>query len=245
MCHEMSCDVMRCRGLHAPGAYPAVPSDMKAAISGRCFGYSAQVLRLCIFGIGISFPPCFVPHSPPPAWRSGGTLIRAYPARAPAPVAARFAPARFARLIARMRLRARAGRRAHLARWPNRGLFRAGANGETKRTRGCCFLPAPNIAYDSDLSIIIEDLLLNTHERFIVAGRPGASNSRKRRDMRADAFFQRIEVVTAFEHGRESAADMARSIRTAEKRRIDLPDDCQGQEHRAGNRHISGKSLSR
>ena len=46
-----------------------------------------------------------------------------------------FAPARFARLIARARPCARARRRAHLARWPNRGLFRAGAHGETKRLR--------------------------------------------------------------------------------------------------------------
>ena len=47
------------------------------------------------------------------------------------------APARFARLIARMRLRARAKRRAHFARWPTRGLFRAGAKRKTKRPRGC------------------------------------------------------------------------------------------------------------
>ena len=36
--------------------------------------------------------------------------------------------------------RARGKRKAHLARCLNRGLFRAGANGETKRTRGCRFL---------------------------------------------------------------------------------------------------------
>ena len=95
--------VMGCHVLHAPGAYPAVLSGMRAAISGRCCGYSARVLRLCVFGIGISFRACFVRHSPPPACRSGGTLIRAYPARAPAPVGAQTAPARFARLIARAR----------------------------------------------------------------------------------------------------------------------------------------------
>ena len=42
---------------------------------------------------------------------------------APAPAGARFAAARIARLIARARLRARGGRRAHLARRLNRGLF--------------------------------------------------------------------------------------------------------------------------
>ena len=47
------------------------------------------------------------------------------------------APARFARLIARARPRARAERRAHFARWPNRGPFRAGANREAGRPRKC------------------------------------------------------------------------------------------------------------
>ena len=86
----------------------------------------------------MSFPHRVSFHSVPsrsscrPAAQSGGTLIRAYPARAPAPGGACFAPARFVRLIARMRSRAS---RTHLACWPNRGLFRAGANGGTKRPR--------------------------------------------------------------------------------------------------------------
>ena len=75
-----------------------------------------------------------------PAARRGGDPNSRVPcagARARGRVSA---PARFARLIARTRPGARAGRRAHFARWPNRGLFRAGANGETERTRGCRFL---------------------------------------------------------------------------------------------------------
>ena len=51
----------------------------------------------------------FVPFSPPPARRQGGTLFRAYRARLCACRRA-LAPARFARLIARAR------RRAHLSR---------------------------------------------------------------------------------------------------------------------------------
>ena len=46
------------------------------------------------------------------------------------------APARFARLIARMCLRARARRRAHLAGWPNRGLSCVGSL-LPRATRGC------------------------------------------------------------------------------------------------------------
>ncbi len=86
-----------------------------------------------------------VPFAPPPAGPRDGTLIRAYPARAPAPVGARFAPARFARLIARVRLRARAKRRAHFARWPNQGPFRAGANREARRRRECRLVSRPLI----------------------------------------------------------------------------------------------------
>ena len=52
--------------------------------------------------------------------------------------------------------------------------------------------------------------------------------------MYADAFLQHIQIVAAFEHGREPAADMARSIRIAEKRLIDLPDDCRDRNIETG-----------
>ncbi len=61
----------------------------------------------------------------------GGTLIRAYPARAPAPAGARFAAARFVRLIAPARARARAKARAQdtPVPSPSRAFSRAAANG--------------------------------------------------------------------------------------------------------------------
>ncbi len=85
-CHEMSCFVMRarqdplryvmrCHVLHACGAYPASRSGMGT-------GYSIRFLRLRVFGMGLSFRPVSVPFFPPSGCRSGGTLFRAYPARA-------------------------------------------------------------------------------------------------------------------------------------------------------------------
>ena len=154
-----SWSVMRCHDLHSETAKAS--REVQEAVSRRddrfpdlarrrggsgrracaAAGRLLRTLRSSPSCMSVLHPVSFhsLPFSPPPC-PCGGTLIRAYPARAPAPGGARFAAARFARLIARMRLRARAGRRAHLARCLNRGLFRAGANGETKRTRGCRFL---------------------------------------------------------------------------------------------------------
>ena len=138
-CHVLSCfrcrAVMRCgrSGHGAAGSGPASPTFARA---GRALPPGSFVSG---FGAWrFSFPLPF-PFHPPAA---GGTLICAYPARAPAPLGARFAPARFARLIARARPRARTGHRAHPACWPNRGLFCAGANREGRAApRGCRFLP--------------------------------------------------------------------------------------------------------
>ncbi len=68
----------------------------------------------------VSFPS--VPFSPPTVSRRGGTLIRALCARAPAPAGARFAAARFARLIAPAHPCARTERRAHVSCPLLRGL---------------------------------------------------------------------------------------------------------------------------
>ena len=187
--------VMGCHVLHAPGAYPAVLSGMRAAISGRCCGYSARVLRLCVFGIGISFRACFVRHSPPPACRSGGTLIRAYPARAPAPVGA-------------PRREPDAGRNSPVGRIG--GFFAPARTAKRSSSADAASFLRPNIAHDSDISIIITELLLNIHEQIIIAGRPGAPISRERPDKRANAFLQRIEVAAA--SGAEAASAAGKRV---------------------------------
>ena len=109
-----------------------------------------------------------------PAARSG-TLIRAYPARAPVLVGARFAPARFARLIARMRPREPdAGRTSPVGRIG--GFFRAGANGGTKRPRERRSLPPAahcNTIFDnaSNFRIISEKQNMILHSGSAGAGR--------------------------------------------------------------------------
>ena len=80
--HGMSCFP------HAEDAYATAVSGMtppfRTDAPGIPSGFPASV-----FGMYLSFRPIFVPSSPPPVSRSGGTLIRAYPARAPAPVGER------------------------------------------------------------------------------------------------------------------------------------------------------------
>ena len=64
-----------------------------------------------------------------------------------------FAPARFARLIARAHPCARARRRAHLARWPNRGLFSAPARREAA-SDASSFLPL-HISLNLKIQVVI------------------------------------------------------------------------------------------
>ena len=146
---------MRCHGLHAQCLYPAAVAGMRSALPrlnllrpplppGRkqegslCGGRSVlPKLRSCPSCMSFLHPVSFysLPFFPPP-----GLPGRRDPNSRVSCAGARFAPARFARLIARPRPGARAGRKAYLTRCLNRGLFCAGASGETKRTRGCHFL---------------------------------------------------------------------------------------------------------
>ena len=109
-CHVLSCfpcrAIMRCRG-----------SGHSAVRSGPASGF-LRVHPSRGSGHGVS---PFRSRSVPSA-RRGGTLIRAYPAGRLRLRARAFAPARFARLIARARPRARAGQRAHISR-PLRGVL--------------------------------------------------------------------------------------------------------------------------
>ena len=107
-----------------PAGAEAVPHPASPASGGGDF---PTALRPPVSGMASPFHTRFVPSSPSPAPGSG-TLIRASCAPAPAPAGARYAPARCARLIARARPHARGSRKAHVFRWPNRGLFCAGAD---------------------------------------------------------------------------------------------------------------------
>ncbi len=131
---------MKCHDPHASGAYPVVlpgirlPFVSLPRLRGRLApdsdpgpgreGFSqpgrAVSPKLCLSASRTPFlhPVLFqfVPSSR--RWRGpcGEALIRAYPARAPAPAGARIAAARFARLIAPARPCARPERRAHVSR---------------------------------------------------------------------------------------------------------------------------------
>ena len=76
-----------------------------------------------------------------PVARSGGTLIRAYPARACAGAGARIAAARFARLIARARPRATPERKAHLSCQLHKGFF---SRRRERRNEAAPRLPLPS-----------------------------------------------------------------------------------------------------
>ena len=123
-CHEMSCSP--CAGVIVCGR-----SRHRALARGKSSGYVLRFPRLRIFGMGLSFRALFVPFFPPPGCLGSGTLIRAYPARAPAPAGARIAAARFARLIAPARARAKPKGRTQDAPVPppSQTFFRAAANG--------------------------------------------------------------------------------------------------------------------
>ena len=139
--------VMGCHDLHAQGAYAM-------ACPGMGSGYSIPFPGLCIFGMGLPFQSVFVPFFPPPAAPGDGTLIRAYPARAPAPVGARFAAARIARLIARAR---KARHRAHVSR-PFRGSFFAPARNRSEAPPDGASFPRSNLGIVFYMSIHISDI---------------------------------------------------------------------------------------
>ena len=119
--------VMRCHVLHTQNAYVV-------ARSGIGSGYSIPFSEFLIFGMGLPCNPSSFCSSRHPASRSGGTLLRAYPARG--------------RLCRRGRAfrgganrapdcarEASTGRRAHVSR-PFRGIFfRASAKQERSRLR--------------------------------------------------------------------------------------------------------------
>ena len=113
----------------------ASPRKRGQGISGRRSA-GAPVSQSCMsFLHPVSFH--FVPFSPPPGCPGGGTLIRAYPARASVPAGARIAAARFARLIARTRPReSESGRRTHVSRRLLGCFFRAGADAEDEAASG-------------------------------------------------------------------------------------------------------------
>ena len=90
---------------------------------------------------------CFVPFAPPPALQRRNPVSRVSRARAPVPGRARYAAARFARLIAQAHARARepgAGRTSPVS-FP-RSFFRAGAKRERAQRRGRRALP-PALSY--------------------------------------------------------------------------------------------------
>ena len=136
-CHVLSCfPCRRSCAAGVPGMMPPVPARLPHLREGRP-GFTSGVFRLRVRGMAflLSAP---VPFHPP---AGGGTLIRAYPARAPAPLGARFAPARFARLIARARSCTRAGRRAPPLLAESGAFSRRREPGREAAPRGCRFLP--------------------------------------------------------------------------------------------------------
>ena len=125
-----------------PKAWATVVSGMRRSLSGGGFRYSVRFRRLGVFGMGFPFEPSSFRH---PRRRRrpgcGGTLIRAYRVCARARAGGRFAPARFARLIARAR------RRAHLSRQLPGGLFAPAAPTRDEAASGCRFLPPAPYCY--------------------------------------------------------------------------------------------------
>ena len=188
MRHEMSCFVMKepCRRSPSPrtpagragasrgrGKLHEVPALPRIGVRGRRCAPAGTTDGGLRARSSSGFPgfasSAWVPPFEPSSFhrsrsrfpRGGGTLIRAYPARAPAPVGARFAPARFARLIARACPGARAGRRAHLARWPNRRPFFAPARtGKAMRPRAdAAFLPRRHRSTNGEMSILFRRII--------------------------------------------------------------------------------------
>ena len=118
-CHEMSCSVMRCH----------VSPPPRPSSAGLAEAPPVPILHVVP-------PSASVPFAPPPAClRRVPSFARIACARAPA-----FAPARFARLIARTWTNA-----GHTSPVRSVGLFRTGARQETKRppdaASSCLILP--------------------------------------------------------------------------------------------------------
>ena len=127
-CHEDPGDtvryVMGCHVLHACSACPTAGSGMRRSFRAEGPGIPFRFPGFASSAWVDPFNPVPFRSSRRPALRSGGALIRAYPARAPAPACARFAAARIACLIARTHPRVRANGRMHFARWLNQDFSR-------------------------------------------------------------------------------------------------------------------------
>ena len=80
--------VMGCHDRHAGSTYPVAVSGMQPPVLPRRSRYSIRFSHLPVFGMRLSSRFAFVPFSPPPAPPGSGSLYRAYPARARAPVGA-------------------------------------------------------------------------------------------------------------------------------------------------------------
>ena len=137
-----------------PVARPLWPSPglfrkRRRRIRASCLPPRSRIRQhpACRFLYPVSFHS--VPSAPSPAGPCGGTLIRAYPARAPAPAGARFAPARFARLIARVRLRARAQAQGALCPLAESGAFFAPARNRSEAASGWRLLPPARFGYST------------------------------------------------------------------------------------------------
>ncbi len=118
--------VMGCHDRHVGGAYPVAVSGMQPPVLRRCSRYSIRFFHLPVFGMKRSSRFAFAPFSPPRRTRRTLRMAALAPpprrtrrdpdsrvscAPAPAPVRARFAAARIARLIARARRRTHVSRR--------------------------------------------------------------------------------------------------------------------------------------
>ena len=136
------------RPSRAHNARPSAPTRPRARGGGR--DPCRSVMECHDVSCFVMFRPCGGLSSPAfrhfrvPARRAGSAdpVSRVTRARPRARPGGRFAPARFARLIAR----ARGGRRAHVSPRFLRVFFAPARNGR-KRPRTCRFLPAPIIAY--------------------------------------------------------------------------------------------------
>ena len=111
-CHGMSC--FPCGGCICDGRFghDAAVSDGRSGCSIRFPGFGLRHVSLLSIHLRSVLPAARLPRRRDPlsrAFACGRGRVSA--------------SARFARLIARVGLRARARRRAHLACWPNRGLF--------------------------------------------------------------------------------------------------------------------------
>ena len=144
--------VMGCHDLHARGAYAM-------ACPGMGSGYSIPFPGLLIFGMGLPPQSVFVPFLPPPAAPGGGTLIRAYLARARARVGAGAVRAPDC---------PRARGRTQGARLPSvpREFFAPGATGTKPPPDGVLFL-RPDPAIVAHMSTPVTDIVQDMRTKYL------------------------------------------------------------------------------